>query len=262
MLRPVAGFCLAHSIKLQEFIEITKRAFLDSASDELSKQGAQVSDSKLSIMTGLQRKDISRMKRMAVSEPEPENLATRIIGLWSSRQYAESNGKPRKLTIGGRSSQFARLVGLVSQDLNHHTVLFELQRLGLVSVKGDLATLKVPAFIVRGDIDKALPLLGADVRDLVDAVHENVVEDFKTPHLHAKTEYDNISTEHLSKIRLWLIQAGQRFHREAREFLGQLDRDTNPKLKPGNSRNRVSLGTFSFIESIHPSGVKKEEKEK
>lgn len=262
LVRPIASFCIARSVKFQDFIDAAKKAFIDSAADELSKEGHSTNDSKLSVMTGLQRKDIAKLRRSTPEQFKPDNLISRVIGLWLSETYKDSKGKPRKLTIESKSSEFAELVHKVSQDLNHHTVLFELERLKIVKRVGKNVELSIPGLIVRGDFKRALPMLSSDIEDILHAVHDNLLLEEGTPNLHAKTEYDNIPEQALPKIREWLISVGQKIHTEIREYLSSFDRDTNPSIKKSGGRYRVAFGTFSVTHehrSAPPKNNKTEE---
>lgn len=261
LVKPIARICLARSIKFQDFIDASKKAFLDTAEDELRRSGHTANDSKLSVITGLQRKDISKLRKSSPQNLQPDNLISRVIGLWLSEPYQDSKGKPKKLLVETKASEFAQLVHSVSQDLNHHTVLFELERLKIVKRDGKHAELTLPALIVRGDSKRALPMLSSDVTDLINTVYDNMLLDSGVPNLHAKTEYDNIPTSSLPKIREWLVDLGQRIHKEAREFLSKYDRDTNPSLKRAGGRFRVALGTFSITHEFEPEkSTEKEEK--
>ena len=76
-------------------------------------------------------------------------------------------------------------------------------------------------------------------------VEENVIEKAKPPHLHARTEYDNISPKDLTVIKEWLLKEGAALHKRARTFISNFDLDINPdKEKKGGSK--VVVGTFSY----------------
>lgn len=62
-------------------------------------------------------------------------------------------------------------------------------------------------------------LLSADCNDLISAVQQNVLSEPSQPNLHIKTQFDNISPQHTSKIREWFLDQGDKLHREARRFL-------------------------------------------
>ena len=252
-LAAIVRLCLRNGFKFQDLYDALKEIFLHEARAELLRHNELVSVSRLSILTGLQRKDITRLLHTDDDDKEVEaeakDLTTKVIGAWFARPYLDANGRPRKLSTVGLRSGFAELVNSVSADLNHRTVLFELMRLKIVEVKNDTAVLKLPGFIVHGDINATLPLIERDVSNLIMALQENLTTKAKDPHLHATTEYDNIPVDALPKIKEWMLKIGRDVHAQARVYIGSFDRDVNDK-KRGTGRVKVSLGTFSFDQII------------
>ncbi|NDC37756.1 MAG: hypothetical protein EBZ48_06855 [Proteobacteria bacterium] len=248
MTKPLATFCVRRGVKLREFVDIAKGVFLEAAEEEIARSGYERSTSKISVMTGIQRFEVKKLQRQQPSTGD-RNLAVRVVGLWSnSSRYADARGRPRKLTCRGARSEFARLVRAVSKDLNPHTVLFELERLSVLTKDEEHAELRQSALIAHGDPETGMRLVGQDAADLISAGVENCFAAHVTPNLHARTEYDNISDENLLFVRRWFLDLGVRIHTEARKFLSQFDRDLTPQDGKGTGRNRVTLGTFSLIE--------------
>ena len=200
-------------------------------------------------MTGLQRRDVDRLIEQATSPELEDNVVTRVVGQWvSDRRFSDKRGRPRALRLEGKNSDFAKLVRLISKDLNHYSVLFELERLGLVVRKPDLVRLLAPDHQTKNDFERGFAILSKDASDLIVSVVENLKAENSPPNLHARTEYDNVSEAALPEIRRWFIALGQKVHAEARDFLSKFDRDINPKLREQGPGARVSLGTFSRVE--------------
>ncbi len=251
MLQPIAAFCVARGVRIQDFIELAKGAFVRSAEYQLRAGRRELSVSKLSVMTGLQRPEIGRLQKSAGSEGVAKDIVTRVVGQWASdRRFGDRQGRPRPLKFGGKASEFSKLVAAVSKDLNVHTVRFELDRLGLISVEGDRIALLRPAHITTGDPAQTMAFGSEDVADLLKAVQQNAATSHEQPNLHARTQYDNIPDEAIPRIRGWLLELGARIHAECRDVLGQCDRDINPKGHTGSGRNRVKLATFSLVEEV------------
>jgi hypothetical protein len=249
MLRPVVRFCFRRALKIQEFIEIAKQVFFEIASEELRSGGKDASTSKLSMATGLTRREAARLAEDEAPAEPAMNILTRIIGKWQSHpDYRTKQGAPRALSAEGRSSEFAALVESVSKDLNAYTVLFELERVGAVERDGAKVVLSAGVFVPAPSVEEGFRILSRDFGDLIGAVEENVVTQVSPPHLHIKTHYDNIAISHLPEIRTWLLEEGTKFHAKVREFLSQYDKDLNPRLvtQPGGAR--VVLSAFSFTE--------------
>lgn len=250
LLRPLVRFCLRHSLKLQDCVEILKAVFLEVAEEQLSSAGTAVSDSRLSVMTGVHRRDVVRLGQDEVQQKASPDLLSKVLGHWlGHRKFSTSSKKPRVLSYAGKESEFASLVSSVSQDLNPYTVLFELERTGAVEKTRRGLKLKNRAYIPKGDLKSGFTLAATDVEHLFSCVEENLLSDETMPHLHLRTEYDNISESNASLIKDWLLREGSAFHQRARNFLSHLDLDHNKNASACGKKIRIALGTFSHIKT-------------
>jgi len=89
----------------------------------------------------------------------------------------------------------------VSRDINHRTVLFELERTGVVKRIGKKIKLTTSVYVPIGNLRDGFSLLSSDVRDLIAAGNENIFSKIGPLNLHSKTVYDNIPIDCESKIR-------------------------------------------------------------
>ena len=60
LVKPIAKFCLRHTLSIQDLIESAKIAFIEVADAEIRKKGDKVNTSRISLVTGLHRKDVIR----------------------------------------------------------------------------------------------------------------------------------------------------------------------------------------------------------
>ncbi|MCI5066213.1 DUF6502 family protein [bacterium] len=246
LIKPVATLCVRRGLRFQEFLDAAKQAFTSAAEQELRRQQEAVNVSRLSVMTGLQRKDIKRLKEISCEEKQASLLA-RIMGHWQSHpQFCTKGGKPRILQHEGSDSDFVHLVHEISTDINPYTVLFELERVKAVSRTSRGVKLNEGALSISDDIPGGLTFLADDALDLYLSVEENLFDRNTVPHLHIRTSYDDICMESLPKIQLWLLEKGAQFHAQARKFISQFDREINPKLYDKEGGARVTLGSISY----------------
>lgn len=249
LLLPVARFCLRRSIKLQDIHFVFKEALLQAAQEELQKRGEAVSASRLSVMTGVHRKDVRTFTNDELVKTQPESTASRIVAQWRhDSRFTTKRGSPRVLSCDGLDSEFAELVRSVSQDLNPYTVLFEFERMKIVSKTKRGLTLDVHFYMPRGDVSAGLSLLAGDMNDLIRSVEENVYDQQKKEHLHLKTEFDKIPARYQSDIQNWLLDEGSSFHQRLRVFLSRFDRDFTGEKCDGERDTRVAVAMFSYSE--------------
>lgn len=247
VLRPVATFCVRNSVRLQELTELVKIELVHAAESDLERRGAPVNTSKISIMTGVHRPDVQRVREASGKPKESKNVISRVIGQWShDSRFLRKDRKPKVLQCEGRGSEFEQLLRTVTLDANPYTVLFELERSGAVARTSKGVKLLSGAHLAVMDAKEGFQILSRDLDDLAISVEENLLGVNNPPNLHIRTEYDNIHPQHLPEIRKRIVEEGKRFSRRIRELLSSFDRDTNKSLKDDSSaRARVVVGTFS-----------------
>ena len=249
LLRPVARFCLRHSIKLQDFIEVLKGVMVEVAQEHLCERDIDVSTSRLSVMTGVHRKDVVRFRSGGVGEKKSGDIIKRIIGQWrGNNAFLNSSGKPKVLSFDSAEGEFADLIHSVSRELNPYTLLFELERTGAVERTKRGVKLRARMHLPKGDLKEGLLLLESDTEDLIASVEENLFGDLEIPNLHVKTEYDNVPKSAELEIRKWFIEEGSAFHQRARSYLSAYDRDINPGSGNAEEAIRVVVGAFSRVD--------------
>lgn len=246
LLRPVARLCVAHAISVRELLELAKRELLLAAEAEAKRKKEKMNTSRLSVMTGIQRKDIIRIQEEGEEVPSSQsNLIARVIGKWEQDpNFTTRAGKPRVLSTEGDDSEFRSLVADVSTDLNPGTVLHALERIGAVERSTSKVRLKKAALSIQNDEVAGYTMLAADIEDLSLSVQDNLTRGDRIPHLHARTEYDNLLEEALPEIHSWILHQGAAFHEIVRTYLARFDKDLHPELK-GNGGGQLVFGTFS-----------------
>src|SRR5690606_8883609 len=101
--------------------------------------GTPPTTSRISVMTGLQRKDIGQIQEQIERKQNPPanvSLGARLIGIWSgAKAFTDDTGRPLPLPrLAGPRPRFEDLVRSVSSDVRPRTVLDEWLRLGIVEV--------------------------------------------------------------------------------------------------------------------------------
>jgi hypothetical protein len=248
-MAPMIRFCLSHGFSIQDFIDTSKLAFVKLASEEITKVGKRPNVSRVSVMTGLNRTETTRLFR-GLKEPSetPADIPARVMAHWRhDRRFRGASGQPLCLAYRGNNSEFRRLVETISKNVNPGTVLFELERKGMIKRTPQRVSLVRQVYATQTNPLEAFQLLASDFQTLLDAGEENVFgPDELVSNLHVRTEFDNIVKSKLPAIRKWLVEEGKAFHKRAREFLSGMDRDLSPQKDQGEAGARVSLTSYSF----------------
>ena len=262
MLRAVVRHLIAQGVTHPALTQMLKEIYLDIAEAEFALPFKRQTDSRLALITGLNRKEISRLRRqrkpqMAIVAVE-DSLVTHVIGRWmAGPPYAASDGTPHRLPYESNRpnvASFARLVRDLRVDIPVRSVLDELLRVEVVALlpDGDVE-LRREAHIPSEDAAGKLTLLGTDPAELFCTIMHNV-EHPDAPRLQRKVVYDNIGADGLAEIRATARRRGEEFIRNTNTLLAAHDRDRNPQA-PGGQRMRVVLGTYYFEEEAAPTAA-------
>lgn len=247
VVQPIVSYCLRNAIPLQELVNEIKQCFVDVAVAEMKRNDEKVNVSRISIRTGVHRRDVASIFKNGRLSSTPNHFLERVVGQWESDQrFLTKSGRPRSLPVEGKHGSFEQLVGLVSKDIHPGTALYELERIGMVKrSKGNASLQYLEA--ETSNVGEGLSVFVRDAEDLMNAVEQNLYEQPKLPNHHVRTEYDNVSVKHIPQIRSWLLKEGAKFHRRAREYISKYDKDLNPKLRSEGGA-KVVIGSFSRAE--------------
>lgn len=248
-LKPLLRIVVQRGIKLNDLIEVVKMSLVEIAHEEL-RPLASVSDSKVSAMTGVHRRDVKRLHPEQPKPKQAQDIISRVMAQWQlDPEFLDSEGNSRSLAVEGRESEFAKLVSkLNGADISPYAVLYEMERLGIVSKENGQIRLLWTDFVVEQDVHQALHILNDDLQDLITSVTQNLeaVRQNAPRNLHLKTEFDNIPLRELPNLQNWILKEGSRFHARVRARLGQADRDISGELSTGEGRGRIAFCTFAL----------------
>jgi hypothetical protein len=225
---------------------------------EFGIPGRKQTVSRVSILTGLSRKEVQRLlEEQAPAEgADPDvharyNRAARVVAGWvRDRDFTDANGNPHPLSLSGDNASFGLLVKRYSGDVPARAILDELLRVGAVErTNDDHIRLLSRAYIPRAsDIDK-LDILGADVADLITTIDHNLQHGSADPRFQRKVMYDNLPEEPIAGFRALSAAQAQTLLEKLDEWLAQSDRDVNPAMK-GTGRVRAGIGIYYFEEKL------------
>lgn len=250
IIRPLARLLLANGIPLQTAIEMLKQALVDSALEDFSLDERGRTDSRISLMSGVHRKDVKRLRQRELARKEaPAAISTgaRLISLWLTQApFVDEDDAPKplpRLRSHGGDLSFEALVEHFSKDIRPRAVLDELQRVGAVHVdENDNVILNAEAFIPSASTDERLYYLGRSLGDHMEAASRNVTGTPR-PFLDRIVHYDAIPESAVDELRAAAEKAGMQalknINRKAMESSAEQD---------GTAPQRITFGVYFFTE--------------
>ncbi|MEX8519107.1 MAG: DUF6502 family protein [Leptothrix sp. (in: b-proteobacteria)] len=186
VLAPLVRWLLDSGVHYGALAQALKGVFLAEARRDLHKRGSKVTDSALSVLSGVHRKDVRAFaERDAPAAVYTPSSAVILFTRWVTdvryREFVPDDpvARPlRRLPRHGAAPSFEALAREVSSDVHPRTLLEELQRLGLVQLDGEFVLLQSERFVSRPGDASAAQTLAVNVADhLSAAVHNLTAQD-------------------------------------------------------------------------------------
>lgn len=254
ILQPLVHLLLAQGIDYTQFAAYLKPLFLNQARAELAARGQKPTDSALSLLSGVHRKDVRvwREQGLDVRAEQSASLTNQVFTCWKDEPaYCDQQGRPRALPRIGPSPSFETLVRGLSTDVHPYTVLNDLLRLGLARLElvgeQECVLLNSDAFTPPPGSLELLQLFSANLADHVATATANMLGE-QPARLEQSVFADGLSAESVERLAvlsrsLW-EQANTQFITLARR-LYELDRS-------GGHKHRMRFGAYYYSKADYP----------
>jgi hypothetical protein len=253
VMRPFVKLMLAKGITYPFLSEMLKDLFVEVAENEFKIGGKSSTDSHLSLLTGIHRKDIKRLRHGAQSDTEPVpqavSLGARLVGLWTSDpRFLDENNQPRPLprfTKEGGEISFEGLVTSVSCDIRSRVVLDEWLRLGVAHFDdGNRVCLNTAAFIPANGFDEKVYYFGHNLHDHAAAAASNLLGE-NQPYLERSVYYDGLSADSVKALAEKSGHLGMESLLAINKAAMELEKNDALKNEP---RQRMTFGIYYYSE--------------
>ncbi len=194
LLQPLAELAVGQGVLLATVEEMLKGAFVNAARAAVGKAGSDRVVSRVSTVTGLNRREVTRLIQADTSDvPAKPSPATRVFTRWlSDAELQGASGDPLALPRQGAAPSFETLAQSVTRDVHPRSLLDELCRLGLARIDGETVHVTSRTFVPKGDSARMLGFVSSNVGDHLRASIANVLAD-KPAHFEQAVFADGLS---------------------------------------------------------------------
>jgi hypothetical protein len=251
LLRPLVRLLIRSGITFPMLAELLRELYVNVAEYDFALQGKEQTDSRVSLLTGIHRKEVRRLRCAGApvnTVPATLSQTSRILARWlADPEFTGSDGRPLPLPRLAEPPQpsFERLVASVTRDVRPRAVLDEwLDRKLIVLDLDDRAILTEAAYVPRGD-DQQLYYLGRNLHDHIAAAVANV-EAPSPQFLERAVHYDGLTKELAEQLQ-------QRSREVAMDVLQTMNREAHAasdKAPPG--KWRWNFGVYVYSEEVAP----------
>jgi hypothetical protein len=248
VLRPLARLMVARGVTYPMLTELLKEVFIEAAAEDFSLSRRELTDSRISLLTGVHRKDVRRLRGATGTEARKApgiSMGAQVVALWlGSPQFLDSGGEPLPLWRNASSGtpSFEELAACVSTDIRSRPMLDELLRLGMVRIdEEDRVVLEAHAFVPEQGLDEKLFYFHHNLHDHAAAAVDNVIGD-APPWLERSVHYDDLPADALPQLRALAEKTGmQAIYAVNRKALAA------SKTRPApTERQRMTFGVYFY----------------
>jgi hypothetical protein len=266
ILRPVVKLMIHLGMPLQSFIEVLKATYVEVAEKHFAEEGRPLTDSQVSVLTGVHRKDVRRLRTQPLqSDSLTPSLSMQVAMAWTgisglldedgapcalARRNAKlGNGQTvqgQKLQLGAKS--FDDLVESMTSDVSATAVLKEMLRQNMVQeVVPDIYKLTPQWFTSDEKLSDKIGAISLHIHDRIDATVQNLMTGNRF-HRVFSVYSSAVSADTVERLK-------ETFDRDGVKILNKLNTRVvqgEHSLVPGQSPVRMSCGFYIYSEPLNP----------
>lgn len=256
ILRPLARILLRNGVPAMALEEVVRKVFVDVAFDEFKIPGKSQTLARVSVITGLNRKEVARLYNLPdleESDIKSRNRAATVVTGWlSDASFQSSAGYPLDLAMGGPSPNFADLVKRYSGDMYPNAVADELLRLGAVERVDDRLRLLNRGYVPGKDPNTMIDFLGMDTAEFIETVDHNIQAPEDGRLLQYKIISDNLRPEDVAEFNRFSRLVVRGVLEQITDWLNSHDLG---KDRPADEPRGVAGIGFYHITRLPPQGA-------
>jgi len=188
LLQPVIRFLLRHGVAWNEFSELSKDVYVTAARQEYGIQGRPTNNSRVALLTGLSRREVSRVRdRLLDGEVQLDamhgNRISQVLTGWHvDGEFTDADGQPKDLPVSGPTGSLSNLLNRYAGDLPHGAIRKEMRQRGLIEelTSGLVRVLERDYVFSRLD-PEIIRQMGVTLHDHAATLEHNLNEDRPSP---------------------------------------------------------------------------------
>jgi len=256
LLRPIVRFLLRHGVTWREFSELSKEAYVNVARQEYGIDGRPTNNSRVAMLTGLSRREVSRVRDYILDEDasgigEKGNRMAQILTGWHvDPEFVGDDGQPKDLRTTGPSGSLHSLLKRYAGDLPHGAIRKEMLQRGLLQEleNGDVRVLKRD--VVYTNLDpEMVRQMGVALHDHAATLDHNLNDERETaPRFEGLADNISVSVNAAAAFQDFLDARGLDFLQEVDAWLSK--HEVDDKDDANERKLRLGAGVYLIHDEI------------
>lgn len=252
ILQVIVRWHLKKGWTYKSFSELSKKTFVEVAEKEFGLKGKASSMTRVSLLTGLTRKDVKSIKELSLlTENQPaeyENKVSRVVYGWlKDKKFKDENGAVAPLSLESDEKGFDELAKCYGGDVHARAILDELVNEGCVEIDEIEAMVRLvrEEYPSRTTETDKLNKIGNEIADFLETLDHNLVLKSGSGFLLEKISCDAIGEEYVEKLRVICKDQGQELMRDLKKLLSRHDSSIHPEIN-AKGKKRIGVGLYYF----------------
>ncbi len=250
LLRPLVRLLIDHSIPYTAVAELIRWIYVDVAVREFPLPDKPQTDSRISLLTGVHRREVRRLRRRSQARfetPRSATLGTQIVARWiTEAEFLDAGGAPLALPYVSddpRRPSFEMLVRSVSRDIRPRVVLDEWLRLGVAELgEGEIVRLVTDAFVPSKGADELAYFFGRNLHDHIAAGAHNLMGG-EPAFLERSVYYNNLAPASVAELDALAREQAMRSLKDVNNRALEMQRRD---AGDPQARRRINFGVYFF----------------
>lgn len=251
MLKPLVRLLIHQDITYVGLQNLLKRTYVEVAEESCSIKTKRLTDSRISLLTGIHRGDVKRIRTENLNQPTEKelkaSLSSQLISIWLGHQgYLDENGQACKLFRYQQdgSPSFEELVFSVSKDKHPRSILDEWLTQSLVEIVEEDGVEKISlnqvGYIPEEDFEEKLFFAGKNIGCHLTSVAHNL-ENQSPAMFDRAVYYHQLTEESVQEIEALSNQRMMELLTEINQLASQLQEQDKNKA---DNRYEMHIGGY------------------
>ncbi|OBY73501.1 DUF6502 family protein [Acinetobacter gyllenbergii] len=246
MMQHIARWLIHSGVGYTDFVAALKPIFYEQALLELDRIKQNKTDSAVSLLSGLHRKDVSSFRQQAnQTATETPNFAisvpARVIARWIALDL------PTQIPVSGEENSFEALVKHISTEKHPRSILFELQRLGVVVQIDQDVMLQQHSFTPDNQMQESKALFSANLSDHLAAGIDNFISEKPFTHLEQAVHAEKLTAQSVEALRELSIELWQDM---AKQLLNAAIHHCDQDQEKADAHYQFRFGVYQYDTQI------------
>ena len=180
ILKPLIRFFISRGVTYPALQDVLKSIYIEEASKSAQLDNKRLTDSRLSLVTGIHRKEVKRIREELASEETLSSgeirasLSAAVMAKWlSDPLYQDAQQEPLAIARTGNAPSFEALVYSCSKDKHYRSLLDDWLAQDIIKIEDDKIIPNAKGFVPTKDEEEKLFFAGKLLGRHIEVVNHN-----------------------------------------------------------------------------------------